>query len=178
MTLGTQAGAIVAHRISRQRSVGSDGPYQNGTAARQLELEGLEDWSLGHREPPGPAEAIPFARQCCALCQVRQVMIRSRGSAGTDLFHSLCFRCYHGQMQWKRRAKRRRAQAVVHAGTNELFDNLHQQSAQPPEPKYRALEHRRRQAQMVARREVEGNKVDPLRVSRIVRAAVLAGRAS
>ena len=107
-------------------------------------------------------------------------MVDSRSGPVVDLFHTLCFRCYHLQMERKRMTRRRRAQAAVRGASDELIDTLRRQPVKSPAPKYRALEHRRRQAQMAARREVEGRRdsaADSRRASRIARAAALAGRA-
>ena len=151
--------------------------YLTGTAARQLELEYLD---LGSAPSGGPARTASQAGQrTCAICQTRHVMVVSRRGLRTDLFHTLCFRCYHLQMQRKRMMKRRRAQAVVQGATDDLIGTVQQRPA-VPEPKYAALEHRRRQAQMAARRELEQREegtTGPVRARRIARVAALAGRA-
>lgn len=155
--------------------------YQTGTVARQLELEYLE---LNSAPTGGPTagSAVTAGQQTCAICQTRHVMVESRRSRRTDLFDTLCFRCYHLQMQRKRMSTRRRAQAAVRAATDDLIDTLDTVRQRPamPEPKYLALGHRRRQAQMAARREMdrrEAKTTDPARARRVARLAALAGRA-
>ena len=155
--------------------------YQTGTAARQLELEYLER-SSAPTGGPTAGSAATVGQQTCAICQTRHVMVESRRSHRTDLFHTLCFRCYHLQMQRKRMSTRRRAQAAVRAATDDLIDTLDTVRQRPamPEPKYLALGHRRRQAQMAARREMdrrEAKTTDPARACRVARLAALAGRA-
>ncbi len=153
--------------------------YQTGTAARQLELEDLALSSSPGRPTKQPATTV--GQQTCAICQTRHVMVESRRSHRIDLFHTLCFRCYHLQMQRKRMSTRRRAQAKVRAATDDLINTLDTVRQRPamPESKYLALEHRRRQAQMTARRQMdrrEAKTTDPARASRVARLAALAGR--
>ena len=154
--------------------------YQTATAARQLELEYLERSSAPGRPTKKPATTV--GQQTCAICQTRHVMVESRRSHRIDLFHTLCFRCYHLQMQRKRMSTRRRAQAAVRGATADLIDRFDTLRQRPPmpEPKYLALEHRRRQAQMSARHEMdrrEAKTTDPARARRVARLAALAGRA-
>ena len=151
--------------------------YQTGTSARQLELEYLERNSAP-TEGPTAGLATTAGQQTCAICQTRHVMVESRRSRRTGFFHTLCFRCYHLQMQRERMSTRRRAQAAVRGATADLMDTLRPRPAMP-EPKYLALEHRRRQAQMSARREMdrrEAETTDPPRANRVARLAALAGR--
>ena len=186
MSLNAEAGPDFARIISQKCTAGLEMRYQTDTSARQLDLEYPADGTLGFPDPvPTPAgtrpeeTAIAGGAATCAICQIRQVMVDSRRPGGTELFHTLCFRCYHDQMQRKRMAKQRRAQAVVRGRSmsNDLLDTLRPRSARPREPKYRELERRRRQAQMAARREVESTSTDQFRARRIARAAALAGRA-
>ena len=104
-------------------------------------------------------------------------MIQNQSGSGADLYRSLCFRCYHTQMQRKRIAQRRQKQVALDGLSDDLLDNLHQQPRKPLTPKYRALEQRRRQAQMVARRERNEAAINSSRTKRVARAAALAGRA-
>jgi hypothetical protein len=184
MNLDADAGPDFAHTISENCTAGLEMRYQTGTSARQLELEYLGDGTLEFPEPvPTGAGAVSeetasaAGHPACAICQVRQVMVDSRRPGGTELFHTLCFRCYHDQMQRKRMAKQRRAQAAVRGASDDLLETLRPRAPRPSEPKYRALERRRRQAQMAARREIDSTSTDQFRARRIARAAALAGRA-
>ncbi|MAG70485.1 MAG: hypothetical protein QF463_14360 [Vicinamibacterales bacterium] len=157
--------------------------YQTDTSARQLDLEYPAGGTLGFPDPvPTPAgtrpeeTAIADGAATCAICQIRQVMVDSRRPGGTELFHTLCFRCYHDQMQRKRMAKQRRAKAAVRGASDDLLETLRPRAPRPREPKYRALELRRRQAQMAARRQIDSTSTDQFRARRIARAAALAGR--
>ncbi len=151
--------------------------YQTGTVARQLELE-YPEWGSAPTGGLSARTATPAGHQTCSFCQTRHVMVESRRSRRTDLFHALCFRCYHLQRQRKRMSRWRRAQAAVRGATDDLIDTVRQRPAMP-ESKYLALEHRRRQAQMTARRQMdrrEAKTTDPARASRVARLAALAGR--
>ena len=102
-------------------------------------------------------------------------MVDRRRTGKTDLFHTLCFRCYHEQMQRKRVAKRRRSMAKLRATTADLESDASANTPAPTESKYRSLAHRRHQAQMAARRKLaETARTEKTDLAAV--AATLAGR--
>ena len=87
----------------------------------------------------------------CCICQDRQVMVDRVSRNRSSLFHLLCFRCYHHQMERKRMIKQRRALAMLQKPTDTL--SRHSRDTHPPEvTKYQHLAHRRHQAQILVRR--------------------------
>ena len=162
----------------RNGTVGLDMRYQSGTSARQLTLEYRNESRGDSSRAQEVAPAVARGSSVCAICQTRQVMVHQRRAGRTELFHTLCFRCYHEQMQRKRMAKRRRSVAVVRAAAT-AEPGVDTQAVGSRDPKYRDLDHRRHQAQIAARRQLakaggEPCQDQPTELATV--AAVLAGR--
>ena len=174
MRIKNQLGAAVFHSVAGDCTVNLGKRQPVSPATHQLELAYSDGLNL---KPLGVAATLHGDRSVCVICQDFPVMIQNQSGSGADLYRSLCFRCYHTQMQRKRIAQRRQKQVALDGLSDDLLDNLHQQPRKPLTPKYRALEQRRRQAQMVARRERNEAAINSSRTKRVARAAALAGRA-
>ena len=177
MRIKNQLGAAVFHSVAGECTVDLGTRQPVRPATHQLELAYSAGSNLKPHEPLGVAATLHGDRSVCVICQDFPVMIQDQSGNGADLYRSLCFRCYHTQMQRKRIAQRRQKRVVLEGLSDDLLDNLHQQPRKPLTPKYRALEQRRRQAQMVARRERNEAAINSSRTKRVARAAALAGRA-
>jgi len=174
MRIKNQLGAAVFHSVAGECTVDLGTRQPVRPATHQLELA----YSAGLNLKPLGVAATPHGdRPVCVICQDFPVMIQNRSGNGADLYYSLCFRCYHTQMQRKRTAQHRQKRVVLDGLSDDLLDNLHQRPRKPLTPKYRALEQRRRQAQMVARRERNETAINSNQTSRVARATALAGRA-
>ncbi len=177
MRIRNRPGTAVFQSVSSDCTVDFGTWQPSGAVTRQLELAYSDGLNLNTHEPAGVAATPHGDGPVCAICQDFPVMIQNQRGNGVDLYHSLCFRCYHTQMQRKRIAQRRQKRVVLHGLSDDLLDNLHQRPHKPLTPKYRALERRRRQAQMAARRERSETAINLSPARRVARAAALAGRA-
>ena len=177
MRIKNQLEAAVFHSVAGECTVDLGTRQPVSPATHQLEMPYSAGLNLKPHEPLGVAATPLGGRPVCVICQDFAVMVQNQSGNGADLYRSLCFRCYHTQMQRKRIAQRRQKRVVLDGLSDDLLDNLYHRPRKPLTPKYRALEQRRRQAQMVARRERNETAINSSRIRRVARAAALAGRA-
>ena len=124
--------------------------HESTSAGKQLEFA-YRSVATSVRLTSTPVNLQP--RTMCCICQDRQAMVDRISRNRSSLFHLLCFRCYHHQMERKRMIKQRRALAMLQRPTDTLSRRPGEKH--PPEmTKYQHLAHRRHQAQISVRREL------------------------